>query len=279
MWAPRAPGNRLDPTPSESDGSVAARRLRYWQLTRIAYERVHAGCETCTVLAGASAVGDAISETRNDNESAQWLDWAYANGYGGFFDAVAHHPYPAWNMGRGPSRPECATRGPCSGRRTSGAASWRRSARSWSGVAMPPRRGDATKRSGAPSSDIRRRALTDSWQRALAPGCSPHRQSALRSADGRFQLWLQGDGNLVLHQGAAVLWKVTGRNGITLTNRTDGNLVLIDGAGAVVWSSGTAGKGLSDLNPQNDGNLVLYPGVTPTRASWSSGTWGHRAGP
>ena len=40
----------------------------------------------------------------------EWLDWAYRNGYRDSFDAVAHHPYPAWNNGRSPSRPECVTR-------------------------------------------------------------------------------------------------------------------------------------------------------------------------
>lgn len=92
------------------DNSPAARRLRYWQLTRIAYGKVHAKCADCTVLAGASAVGHAASEKINDSESAQWLDRAYANGYGSPFDAVTHHPYPAWNSGRSPSRAECATR-------------------------------------------------------------------------------------------------------------------------------------------------------------------------
>lgn len=92
------------------DGTVGPRRLRYWQLARIAHDRVHAACADCVVLAGASGVGDAISESRNDNESAQWLDWAYRNGFRDSFDAVTHHPYPAWNNGRSPSRPECVTR-------------------------------------------------------------------------------------------------------------------------------------------------------------------------
>ncbi|WP_198029012.1 hypothetical protein [Actinoplanes sp. N902-109] len=325
------------------DGSVAARRLRYWQLTRIAYERVHAGCGTCTVLAGASAVGDAVSAQQNDNESAQWLDWAYANGYGKYFDAVTHHPYPAWNMGRSPSRPECTTRwwamfGPpdekCGELAAVRAVMVRRgdsAKKIWGTEFGYPTAGDGitnqptaaqirdyleegirnwraldytgplfmysyqdspgcapstdpechfglTTADGAPKQpvfDDVKKALTDSWQRTLAPGRSLHRASALRSSDGRFQLWLQGDGNLVLYLGSTVLWKVVNLKGVTLTNRTDGNLVLLNSAGAVVWSSGTATSGQSDLNLQNDGNLVLYPRSTPAKASWSTGTWGH----
>jgi polysaccharide biosynthesis protein PslG len=321
------------------DGSAEARRLRYWQLTKIAYERVHAKCSGCTVLAGASAAGDAVSETRNDNESAQWLDWAYANGYGTSFDAVTHHPYPAWNNGRSPSRPECATRwwamfGPADEkcgelaavravmvkRGDSAKKIWgtefgypstgtglnaaqtrdylEEGIRNWRALDFtgplflfsyqdspgcatatdPECNFGLTTTAGTPKQpayDDVKKALTDAWQRTLAPGRSLHRQSALRSADGRFQLWLQGDGNLVLYQGSTVLWKVVNLKGTTLTNRTDGNLVLLNGAGSVVWSSGTAGKRQSDLNLQNDGNLVLYPLSTPLKASWSSGTWGH----
>lgn len=92
------------------DNSVAARRQRYWELVRIAYLRVHAGCQTCVVLAGASGAGDPTGANRNDNEPAAWLDWAYENLFGDYFDAVTHHPYPAWSAGHGPTRPECTTR-------------------------------------------------------------------------------------------------------------------------------------------------------------------------
>ncbi|MFI5935089.1 hypothetical protein [Actinoplanes sp. NPDC051494] len=326
-----------------ADGSVAARRLRYWQLTKMAYERVHANCSDCVVLAGASGAGDAISATRNDNESAQWLDWAYANGYGTYFDAVAHHPYPAWNMGRSPSRAECATRwwamfGPADEkcgelaavravmvkRGDSAKKIWgtefgyptegtemtikpnatqirdhlEEGIRTWRALdftgplfvysfqdspgCTPTTSAEChfglTTTAGTPKQPIYddvKKALTDSWQRTLAPGRSLHPQSALRSADGRFQLWLQGDGNLVLYMGSAVLWKKTGLKGVKLTNSTNGNLVLLDAAGSTVWSTGTSTKGQSDLNLQNDGNLVLYPRSTPTKASWSTGTWGH----
>ena len=126
-----------------------------------------------------------------------------------------------------------------------------------------------------PAYDSLQFALTDTRLEALATGRSLHRNSALRSSQGRFELWLQGDGNLVLYQGATVLWKVVNLKAIRLTNQPDGSLALFDGAGRKVWSTATAGKGASTLIMQNDGNLVLYPAATPTKASWASGTCCH----
>jgi hypothetical protein len=42
--------------------------------------------------------------------------------------------------------------------------------------------------------------LTDTWQPSLASGQRMRRRSSLLSRDGRFQLWLQEDGNLVLYR-------------------------------------------------------------------------------
>ncbi|GAB2599937.1 hypothetical protein Aab01nite_65820 [Paractinoplanes abujensis] len=316
------------------DGSAAARRLRYWQLTKIAYEQVQVRCASCTVLAGASGGAGGA------DEPAAWLDWAYANGYGKTFHAVTHHPYPAWSNGRSPSRPECANRWwamfgppdekcgelaavravmvkrgdgskkiwgteygypsnvvPAADRRDhleEGVRMWRAldytgplfvysyadSPSCAAGSADPECHFGLTDTAGRPQQpayDAVKLALTDSFQRTLAPGRSLHRQSALRSSDGRFQLWLQGDGNLVLYLGSTVLWSKTGLKAIRLTNQNDGSLALFDGAGTKVWSTPTAGRGPSDLNLQNDGNLVLYPRSTPLTASWSTGTWGHKA--
>lgn len=96
-----------EPNNQEFGNYAGDRRLRYWQLVRLAYQRVHAGCPSCLVLAGAGGNGTPSTPARNDNESSAWLDWAYSNGFGGFFDAVAHHPYPAWNSGKRATDPEC----------------------------------------------------------------------------------------------------------------------------------------------------------------------------
>jgi hypothetical protein len=52
----------------------------------------------------------------------------------------------------------------------------------------------------------------------------------------------------------------------------DGNLVLVTRAGKVLWSSGTGGKGVSDLVLRNNGNLVLYQRSTGNVTwSWMTG--------
>jgi hypothetical protein len=134
---------------------------------------------------------------------------------------------------------------------------------------------DAAGAAKQPAYDGMRLALTDTRLESLAPGRSLHRASALWSSLGRFTLWLQGDGNLVLYQGSTVLWKVVNLKGVRLTNQTDGSLALFDVNGKKVWSTPTAGKGASTLIMQNDGNLVLYPAATPTKASWASNTCCH----
>lgn len=44
----------------------------------------------------------------------------------------------------------------------------------------------------------------------------------------------------------------------TLTFGRDGSLVLVDADGLVVWQTGTANKGVVDLNLLGNGNIVLY---------------------
>src|SRR4051794_26932414 len=86
------------------DNSVDVRAGRYWQLAKIAYQEVHAGCPGCVVVAGGSAGGDVNADaSQDDNEGRDWLEWAYQHGVGGYFDAVAYHPYPDWGGGHLPS--------------------------------------------------------------------------------------------------------------------------------------------------------------------------------
>lgn len=111
----------------------------------------------------------------------------------------------------------------------------------------------------------------------------------------------QGDGNLVLYRDSTPVWSSntrTGTNG-TIALQADGNLVYYK-SGSAVWASNTTisdqtnlandsmlapdqvifpGQYLTTPNRyyrleiQTDGNIVLY---TPTRAIWSSNTYGHR---
>lgn len=95
----------------------------------------------------------------------------------------------------------------------------------------------------------------------------------LESANGSYKLTVQLDCNLVARRvdtGASV-WS-TGTSGLGsgcwLAMQGDGNLVLYNGAGTPVWRTGTSGTGSSNyLVMQNDGNIVVYTaGGTPV---WS----------
>jgi hypothetical protein len=108
------------------------------------------------------------------------------------------------------------------------------------------------------------------------------RNSALRSEDGRFYLWLQGDGNLVLYQAATpttpsiVLWKVVNRNGTRLIMQAGGLLVLQSPQQLAVWDSNSyqGPDHTATLVLRNDGNLVLYRD-SDGAPIWDTGTWGH----
>jgi hypothetical protein len=106
--------------------------------------------------------------------------------------------------------------------------------------------------------------------------------SALRSDDGRFYLWLQADGNLVLYQAATsttpsiVLWKVVNKNGTRLIMQADGNLVLYNARQQAVWDAQSyqGPDRTATLILQNDGNLVLYRD-SDGAVIWSTNTSGH----
>ena len=106
----------------------------------------------------------------------------------------------------------------------------------------------------------------------------------LHSPDGRFTLWLQNAGNLVLYQGTTVLWAVQTQQTATdvtsgggwLINQSDGNLVLFPNIvnNTALFQTRTGGNGPSTLILQNDGNLVLYRN-SDNKPIWSSGTCCH----
>ena len=92
----------------------------------------------------------------------------------------------------------------------------------------------------------------------------------LESTNGRYRLYLQTDGNVVLRDWDTreALWS-TGTNGqdaVRLKFQGDGNLVLRSSSGSATWSSGTNGSGATRLVLNNDGSLALYDGNTPV---WS----------
>lgn len=96
----------------------------------------------------------------------------------------------------------------------------------------------------------------------------------LETADRRFQMVLQNDGNLVLYSPTKAVWATltNGSAASYLAMQKDGNLVLYDGNDHPIWQSGTSGRGISALVLQQDGNLVAYQGMTiPT---WNTQTGG-----
>lgn len=108
----------------------------------------------------------------------------------------------------------------------------------------------------------------------LSPGGQIHPNQYIRSADGRYFLMAQTDGNVVVYSpGYHVLWKTnTGGNpgGSYITLQTDGNIVVYSATGAPLWWTGT--PSVTTLTLQNDGNLVGYP--TSGSAQWWTGTGG-----
>jgi len=325
------------------NNTSAERKARYWQLVRIAHQRVKAGCPDCVVLAGGSAYGTPSTPQLNENEPAAWLEWGYANGYRGSFDAVAHHPYPSAFSGFGPSRPECVTRWwnmfgpddercgelaavravmvrngdsakkiwgtewgyPTAGFDTGltltqirdyvieGVDMWRKL--SYTGPLILYSYRDQSTLDGQPCgpssatpdchfgiayadgrpkepiyADLRTK-VTEQWPSGLRSGQVLRRWSALRSPDGRFHLWLHGDGNLAMYQAgrAAPIWSTNTRGAVILINQDDGNLVLYSADWRSLWHTNTWDRGPSSLWMQSDGNLVLYDD-SPVQATWSS---------
>ncbi|KAK0341255.1 hypothetical protein LTR94_027139 [Friedmanniomyces endolithicus] len=96
----------------------------------------------------------------------------------------------------------------------------------------------------------------------------------MTSADGRFSLNVQTDGNIVLYGPPGALWVAPwtwGRESTTMTMQTDGNLTVRGPNNELIWQSGTGGNPGARFVVQNDGNLVIYSGWT---ALWASGTGG-----
>ena len=103
------------------------------------------------------------------------------------------------------------------------------------------------------------------------------RNQPLTSCDGRFQAWLQGDGNFVIYQGPDALGATNtgGTDARFATLLADGSFALFSDHGKIVWQTQTQGRQGGVLLLQNDGNLVLYSSDTPdAQPVWSSNTFG-----
>ncbi|HSX53106.1 MAG TPA: NBR1-Ig-like domain-containing protein [Patescibacteria group bacterium] len=95
----------------------------------------------------------------------------------------------------------------------------------------------------------------------------------LQTADRRYRLVFQTDGNLVLYSPNRALWSsnTQTRGSKYVKLQGDGNLVIYDGNNHPLWNTVTFGNGSSRLVMQADGNLVLYG--SSGRAVWNTVTF------
>ncbi len=94
------------------------------------------------------------------------------------------------------------------------------------------------------------------------------------SCDGRFDLEMQTDGNLVLYEGTTPLWnsQTFGTRGWEAIMQADGDFVVYD-FWSRLWHSATQGNPGSYLKVQDDGNLVVYSAQNV--ALWNAGSCCH----
>ncbi|WP_113700230.1 curculin domain-containing protein [Nonomuraea lactucae] len=116
--------------------------------------------------------------------------------------------------------------------------------------------GDPGHQAVAKSASVRTGSVKTGW---LWPGQTLKPGQSVRSNGGEYVLTQQEDGNLVLRNGAKVLWNTAtaGANGAVTVMQLDGNLVVRQG-GKPLWDSHTGGQDGARLAVQDDGNLVLY---------------------
>ncbi|HEV2778061.1 MAG TPA: CHAP domain-containing protein [Actinophytocola sp.] len=91
------------------------------------------------------------------------------------------------------------------------------------------------------------------------------------SADGRYRLVMQGDGNLVEYGPSGALWstRTAGHPGSWAVMQSDGNLVVYGPGGNPLWDSGTWGNSGARVVVQNDSNVVMYAASgPPLYATW-----------
>ncbi|AGA28044.1 S8 family serine peptidase [Singulisphaera acidiphila] len=102
-------------------------------------------------------------------------------------------------------------------------------------------------------------ALLWTSNNTLLPGKQLNPNQLISSPNGRFQLLMQTDGNLVVYGPSGAVWSTNtgGHPGAVVLMQTDGNLVVYNNSGTPIWSTGTHGRAGAYLVLQNDGKLKL----------------------
>lgn len=112
-------------------------------------------------------------------------------------------------------------------------------------------------------------AATAALPDTLATGGQLGAGQALGSSDGRYQVVMQTDGNLVVYGPSGPTWATgTFFGGSVLVMQTDGNLVMYAPGRGAVWATGTLPSYDDRLVMQTDGSLVVHAGGG--LALWSS---------
>jgi hypothetical protein len=139
----------------------------------------------------------------------------------------------------------------------------------------------APSRSGRATSEKASRATKASRTRSAKPGSAPaqtrvvHGTYVLRPGHSigtkRMRLALRTDGDLVLRdQDGKLVWSTgTRASGAHAVFQADGNFVLYSSDDATLWSSRTDGHDGAVLVLQSDGNLTIRQGGTTL---WATGT-------
>ena len=112
----------------------------------------------------------------------------------------------------------------------------------------------------------------------LLPGEGMLPDHPLFSCDGRFQLYLQDDGNMILYFGNSILTTTSseGHTPAVATLLADGNFAIFDKDGTIIWQTHSAGLLGQALFLQNDGNLVIYDAPSASADPvWASNTCCH----
>jgi len=106
----------------------------------------------------------------------------------------------------------------------------------------------------------------------LNPGGELTAGQYLTSPSTQYELIMQTDGNLVEYGPSGAVWS-TGTSGSNfVAMQTDGNLVIYRTTGGAIWSSNTSNGSPAVLALQDDSNVVVYQGSTPT---WSRDVVGY----
>jgi lysophospholipase L1-like esterase len=112
----------------------------------------------------------------------------------------------------------------------------------------------------------------------LLPGEGMLPDHPLFSCDGRFELYLQDDGNMILYFGNTILTTTSseGHTPAVATLLADGNFAIFDPHGNILWQTHSAGLLGQALFLQNDANLVIYQAVSANSTPvWASNTCCH----